>query len=367
MRSTFLFIGTFFLSILCVKAQVKKISGKVVDSLNNPIEIFDVRVLRADSSMLIGGTFLEGSFEIELPEESSLVKVSSLGYVPAYISFDSKKKDNIINIGSIILKDSSTELDEVVVSARRPLARLSGDSYIVDVSKTYLAEVGTFIDIARRVPGIIVSAQGGIGVMGKPRVLININGRAIRSMSELQTLQSNRIKSISVDRNPSTMYSSNYDAIINIVTTDAIQDYLHIIVADQLSISRELSNHSSLTLNANSKSFAFFTDVNYSSNGQHQYDTEKKQIWTKTKELNTARSSNLRNRNSPLGLNQIIEYRFRPQTVLGVGYQFSITNTNLEKTQDFTMTFRETSQSMPVETQTSMRRVEHNPTVYFTH
>lgn len=367
MRSTFLFIGAFFLSILCVKAQVKKISGKVVDSLNNPIEIFDVRVLRADSSMLIGGTFLEGSFEIELPEESSLVKVSSLGYVPAYISFDSKKEDNIINIGSIILKDSSTELDEVVVSARRPLARLSGDSYIVDVSKTYLAEVGTFIDIARRVPGIIVSAQGGIGVMGKPRVLININGRAIRSMSELQTLQSNRIKSISVDRNPSTMYSSNYDAIINIVTTDAIQDYLHIIVADQLSISRELSNHSSLTLNANSKSFAFFTDVNYSSNGQHQYDTEKKQIWTKTKELNTVRSSNLRNRNSPLGLNQIIEYRFRPQTVLGVGYQFSITNTNLEKTQDFTMTFRETSQSMPVETQTSMRRVEHNPTVYFTH
>lgn len=367
MRSTFLFIGAFFFSILCVKAQVKKISGKVVDPLNNPIEIFDVRMLRADSSMLIGGTFLEGSFEIEFPEESSLVKVSSLGYVPAYISFDSKKEDNIINIGSIILKESSTELDEVVVSARRPLARLSGDSYIVDVSKTYLAEVGTFIDIARRVPGIIVSAQGGIGVMGKPRVLININGRAIRSMSELQTLQSNRIKSISVDRNPSTMYSSNYDAIINIVTTDAIQDYLHIIVADQLSISRELSNRSSLTLNANSKSFAFFTDVNYSSNGQHQYDTEKKQIWTKTKELNTARSSNLRNRNSPLGLNQIIEYRFRPQTVLGVGYHFSITNTNLEKTQDFTMTFRETSQSIPVETQTSMRRVEHNPTVYFTH
>mgnify|MGYP002765729990 FL=1 len=92
MRSTFLFIGAFFLSILCVKAQVKKISGKVVDSLNNPIEIFDVRVLRADSSMLIGGTFLEGSFEIELPEESSLVKVSSLGYVPAYIFFDSKKR-----------------------------------------------------------------------------------------------------------------------------------------------------------------------------------------------------------------------------------------------------------------------------------
>ena len=160
------------------------------------------------------------------------------------------------------------------------------------------------------------------------------------------------------------MYSSNYDAIINIVTTDAIQDYLHSIVADQLSISRELSNRSSLTLNAISKSFAFFTDVNYSSIAQHQYDTEQKHIWTKTKELNTARSSNLRNRNSPLGLNQIIEYRFRPQTVLGVGYQFSIINTNLEKTQDFTMTFRGTTHSIPVETQTSMHRVEHNPTRY---
>ena len=367
MRSTILFIGAFFLSVLCARAQVKKISGEVVDSLNNPIEIFDVKVLRADSSMLVGGTFFEGSFEIDLPEESSLVKISSLGYVSAYISFDSKKEDDIINVEPIILRNSFTELDEIVVSARRPLARLSGDSYIVDVSKTYLADVGTFMDVARRVPGIIVSGQEGIGVMGKPRVLINVNGRAIRSTSELQTLQSNRIKSISIDRNPSTMYSSDYDAIINVVTTDAIQDYLHIIVADQLSISRELSNRSSLTLNTISKSLAFFTDVNYSSNGQHQYDTEQKQIWTKTKELNTARSSNLRYRNSPLGLNQIIEYRFRPQTVLGVGYQFSIINTNLEKTQDFTMTFRGTTHSIPVETQTSMHRIEHNPTIYFTH
>lgn len=368
MRSTILFIGAFFLSVLCARAQVKKISGEVVDSLNNPIEIFDVKVLRADSSMLVGGTFFEGSFEIDLPEESSLVKISSLGYVSAYIYLSTQKKeDDIITVEPIILRNSFTELDEIVVSARRPLARLSGDSYIVDVSKTYLADVGTFMDVARRVPGIIVSGQEGIGVMGKPRVLINVNGRAIRSTSEVQTLQSNRIKSISVDRNPSTMYSSDYDAIINVVTTDAIQDYLHIIVADQLSISRELSNRSSLTLNAISKSFAFFTDVNYSSIGQHQYDTEQKQIWTKTKELNTARSSNLRYRNSPLGLNQIIEYRFRPQTVLGVGYQFSIINTNLEKTQDFTMTFRGTTHSIPVETQTSMHRIEHNPTIYFTH
>ena len=38
--------------------------------------------------------------------------------------------------------------------------------------------------VARRVPGITVSAQGGLGVVGKPRVLINLNGRAIRSFSE---------------------------------------------------------------------------------------------------------------------------------------------------------------------------------------
>ena len=40
-------------------------------------------------------------------------------------------------------------------------------------------------------------------------------------------LQSSRIKSISVDRNPSTMYSSSYDAIINVVTTNAVS-YTHL-------------------------------------------------------------------------------------------------------------------------------------------
>ena len=118
--------------------------------------------------MLVGGTFFEGSFEIDLPEESSLVKISSLGYVSAYIYLSTQKKeDDIITVEPIILRNSFTELDEIVVSARRPLARLSGDSYIVDVSKTYLADVGTFMDVARRVPGIIVSGQEGIGVMGK--------------------------------------------------------------------------------------------------------------------------------------------------------------------------------------------------------
>lgn len=349
-----------------VQGQTFQVRGTVVDAHREPIEVFDVVALRADSTAVIGETFFNGTFELDCPKETSLLKVSAMNYIPYYLLLDSTKLNDTSCIDSITLQEQPIALGEVVVSTRRPLVKLSGDSYVVDISKTYLAEVGTFMDVARRVPGIIVSPQGGIAVMGKPRVLINLNGRAIRRTSELQTLQSNRIKSISVDRNPSTMYASTYDAVINVVTTDAIQDYLHIIVADQLSISRELSNSSSLAFNARSKSFSFFTDISHSTNGLRQYDTEKKFVWSKNQELNTERSSVIQNRSTPLGLNQIIEYHFRPQTVLGVGYQFSITNGNQKKDQDFSLKLGDAKRSIPVETQTSSRRVEHNPTIYFT-
>ena len=132
MRRTFFFIMAFCLGILYVNAQALRISGRVVDSLEHPIEVFDVRALRADSSMLAGGAFFEGSFEMELPEEAALIKVSSLGYVPAYLSLDlGKREGNVVSIGAIVLDSQPAELNAVVGSARRPLGGSSGDSYAV--------------------------------------------------------------------------------------------------------------------------------------------------------------------------------------------------------------------------------------------
>ena len=111
MQRTFFFIMAFCLGILYVNAQALRISGRVVDSLEHPIEVFDVRALRADSSMLAGGAFFEGSFEMELPEEAALIKVSSLGSVPAYLPLDlGKREGNVVSIGAIVLDSQACRI-----------------------------------------------------------------------------------------------------------------------------------------------------------------------------------------------------------------------------------------------------------------
>ena len=369
MQRTFFFIMAFCLGILYVNAQALRISGRVVDSLEHPIEVFDVRALRADSSMLAGGAFFEGSFEMELPEEAALIKVSSLGYVPAYLPLDlGKREGNVVSIGAIVLDSQPAELSEVVVSARRPLVRFSGDSYVVDIAKTRLENAGTFVDVARRIPGLVVSGNGKISVMGKPRLLINLNGRAVRNVSELQALQSRQIKSVSIDRNPSAAYSADYDAVINISTRDAIQDYVHIAAVNKFSMARKLSNSSSVTLNSRIKSLDLFTDVRFSSNGNLQYDSEEKHVWSDVQELRTSRFSELMVRHNLLDISQTAEYHFRPQTALGLGYRLSVTEQNIEKEQDYSVVSadHQALTTLPVSVHSSMKRTDHNPSLYFT-
>ena len=213
----------------------------------------------------------------------------------------------------------------------------SGGALVVDVTKTYLAKAGTFLDVARRIPGLIVSEKGAISVMGKPRLQINLNGRAIHSMDEVLALQSFQIKSISIEREPSSAYSASCDAVLNITTVDAIQDYLYLVAKNDARLSRVFSNSSGATLNGKVKSLGYFTDLRFSTDGLRQYDTEDKHIWTDAQELRTHRTATLTSSGKNFQLAQYAEYQFRPKTLLGLGYRFSFSRELLDRGQDFTL------------------------------
>ncbi|QZT36293.1 hypothetical protein K5X82_13590 [Halosquirtibacter xylanolyticus] len=54
-------------------AQSQSIEGRVVDKSNHPIEYFTVALLeKGDSSIIKGGAFLDGQFEIEYPQYDTL-------------------------------------------------------------------------------------------------------------------------------------------------------------------------------------------------------------------------------------------------------------------------------------------------------
>ena len=148
--------------------------------------------------------------------------------LPTHMQTSSESTDTV-NMGTIILTNSNNSLGEVSVTARRPVVKLTGSSYKVDVAESYLKDAGDFNDIMRRIPGVFVDPKGTIAVMGKPRLLVFLNGRQLRNNSELGTLKSSDIKSVEIDRNPSAAYSASSDAVIRITTVDAVQDYIRLV------------------------------------------------------------------------------------------------------------------------------------------
>ena len=78
MRQFYLLLPVLFLKLLSINAQECQIRGVVIDTQHAPIAIFDVMTLSADSSVLTCGTFLDGSFELESPEQTKLIKVIPL-------------------------------------------------------------------------------------------------------------------------------------------------------------------------------------------------------------------------------------------------------------------------------------------------
>lgn len=364
----FLFSILFLIS-LCAKAQTKEIEGHVYNRQNEPVLVFDVTAFGADSTMINADSYINGFFRLSIPEgkTASRLRIRSMGYKDLFMAVPEMGNDTLVRIPDIRLLEDTVLLKEVVVESRRPVIRLSGDSYIVDVAKTPLSKAGTFLDVARRVPGIDVSPRGNIQVMGKPRLLIHLNGREIHSVAELTALQSNQIKEIVIDRNPSSAYASSYDAVINVTTAEHIKNYMQLVASDDATFARRFSNNAAVSLNGKAGKVHYFTDLSYSDASSRQYDTEEKNLWTDTQDIYTHRSVDLSWTDRLLRFKQAIEFEIRPQDFIGVSYDLALTKHNMDRNQDFTYSLLNRQTAVPSVAKTDQDKVEHNPSVYFVH
>lgn len=340
--------------------------GQVMTHGGEKVEIFDVRALKSDSTYVTGGTFLDGTFDLFVPQVADLLRISALGYKPLTIPLKAPGPDGELHLGSLVLEEDTKTLEGVVVTSERPLVKLKEGAYVVDVSHTYLAHVGTLLDVIRRVPGAIVSGDGRVSIMGKPRLLIRLNGRDVRSMSELETLQSGQIATISVDRDPSAAFSSDYDAILSITTKSTLADRLLTIAQNGLSVSRRVSDNGSLSLSGQTGPLKYFSTLQLGTNGGLQHDEEAKEITAGSRELQTERHTDLDFRSRSVSASLYGEYEVTKSSLLGAGYRFGYSSTGLVRDQDFRSTLGGITSATPALARTTTVRSEHSPTLYFT-
>ena len=206
-----------------------KVVGSLRDSVSGEFLAFvNVAVLDSvDSSFVKGGsTNFDGLFEIAgVPAGAYLLRVSAIGYQNRLIPFSVA---NNTALGTLRLVPGATTLNEVAITAEKPLYAMDGEKLIYNVSDDPSIQTGTTEDALQNAPGVEVDVEGNITLRGVSSVEIWINDKPSKLSEEnlktyLQTLPAGALARIETITNPSAKYATDAEAVINIVTSAHIK------------------------------------------------------------------------------------------------------------------------------------------------
>jgi hypothetical protein len=312
----------FCVCSLSVQAQ-HRLSGTVRDQADgSPVAYATIALLAAADSSIITGvtTDTAGMFSLaNVKGGDYIVQVSYVGYDRAYRNAGVPQQSNL---GEIRLSESVNRLNEVVVTATRPLVEQKADRYIVNVSGNILSAGRDALDILRYTPGVLVTASGSISVMGKG-VEIWIDGRPSRLSGDqlqrlLESTQGDNIDRIEVITNPSSRYdAAGSGGIINIRTKKGLQYGINGSVNGNYQRTHANRGSAGMTLNYRNRRLNLYG--NYSAGLYH--------IWNELSQTNRITTDNrvisFEQKSSDITVDPTIRQQYR------AGADFSINSKNV--------------------------------------
>ena len=193
------------------KAKAIEIRGMVMNEKNEPMPYCNVLLLTSDSTFVNGCVTKEDGSFLMMGEEGVpySLKASYIGYVTSTQALDTR---NLIQL----LPDSHT-LEEVTVTAERPLIEPSANGLKANVVGTSLAKMGTAGEMLSHLP-FVTGKDGSYTVLGHGTPEIYINNRKVRDTGELDRLRADEIVSAEVITTPGAQYAANVPAVIRIHT-----------------------------------------------------------------------------------------------------------------------------------------------------
>ena len=217
MTRDFLSILLCYFAISLAYSQDFKVSGSVIDEKGEPIVLVNVILLNGE------GEFLKGTVTNDLGHyEFTSLKAGSHRIVASYIAntvespeFSVTKDMDMAPITLI----SSHELDEVVVTQKKPMLEQLADRHIFNIENTALSE-GDIWDVLKRTPGVMVM-NNRLFINGSPNVNIMINGKRVNLPEEdiinlLSGSSAGNVEAIEVITSPPAKYSAEGGLLIDI-------------------------------------------------------------------------------------------------------------------------------------------------------
>lgn len=218
------------LALISQAALAYNVKGHIKDTEGNPEGFATLRLYLLPDTIHPGASGVsdeEGAFRIQLPDSGGWrLNIMQFGKEEFNCDIAVSEDYPTCDVGEIILKPADTQLQEVTVTAQRPLVVKEIDRIGYDVQADDEAKTSQLDEILKKVPLVSVDPDGTIKIKGSTDFKIYKNGRPNNSFTRnakdiFKALPASMIKKIEVITDPGAREDAEgTTAILNIVTLE---------------------------------------------------------------------------------------------------------------------------------------------------
>jgi hypothetical protein len=214
------------LPLFCLAQASFKLKGKIA-SETIPLEWADISISNSEGKIIDGSTSKHnGSFEINLKKGSYRIGITLLEFTDYEKEFTI---ENDTDLGTIILKESATNLKEVIVQSKKKSIEQKTDRLVYNLENNVTTVGGDALSAINTAPGVVVQ-NNTINILGKGTSRVMIDGRMIELVGEelnnfLKSISASDIKYIEIISNPPAKYDAEgTGGLINIIMKKGVRD-----------------------------------------------------------------------------------------------------------------------------------------------
>jgi len=233
---SFPLLAFFLLNVFQLHAQTPLVAthpvdvtvkGQVVDSLGQEsIPYATLKITETENpakAIKLFATEADGKFSVVLNQVGKFdLHIHFVGKTPVVTPFEVTGEEKIVDLGKISLSD--IQLNEVVVSAIRPLITVDLDKITYDMQEDPDSKTSNVLDMMRKVPMVTVDGEEKIQLKGSSSFKIYMDGKPSNLVSSnptqvLRSMPASMVKKIEVITDPGAKYDAEgVTGIINIIT-----------------------------------------------------------------------------------------------------------------------------------------------------
>ena len=208
------------------------VKATVIDSEGDPEEYATYRIFEMPDTtrQIIGNvTNSDGLIDASLPKPGDYkIVISAMMKSPVTIEFGISSQEPMADLGIVNTELAGETLNEVTVTAQRPLVTKEIDRIGYDVQADGDAATSNLREILKKVPLVSVDEEGNIKVNGSDNFKIYRNGRPNNAFTKnakdiFAAIPASTIKKIEVITDPGAREDAESSGVIlNIVTTSTV-------------------------------------------------------------------------------------------------------------------------------------------------